>query len=143
MGREVLGEWLDLVPPAIASAAVRRGRRRRRDHPDRLDTNVTISNIRGPARPWSFGSAVVEEMYVTGPPNSGVGVTFVVWDYAGTLLVGILSFADSVEDPSELAGGLSHSLSELVTIARCRREASVALAGRLAAGAHVAVGGRL
>lgn len=126
-GREVLGEWLDLVPPAIVSAALRRGHRRRRSHPDRLDTNVTISNLRGPARPWSFGSAVVEEMYLTGPPNSGVGVTFVVWDYAGTLLVGILSFADSVEAPAELASGLSRSLSELVAIA---------------AGAHVAVGNR-
>ncbi|PZS24239.1 MAG: hypothetical protein DLM60_00840 [Pseudonocardiales bacterium] len=126
-GREVLGEWLDLVPPALASAALRRGERRRRRHPEHLDTNVTISNIRGPARPWSFGSAVVEEMHITGPPNSGVGVTVVVWDYAGTLLVGILSFADSVEAPAELAGGLSRSLSELVAIA---------------AGAHLAVGNR-
>jgi diacylglycerol O-acyltransferase / wax synthase len=142
-GREVLGEWLDLVPPAIASAAIRRGHRRRRNHPDHLDANVTISNIRGPARPWSFGSAVVEEMYITAPPNSGVGVTFVVWDYAGTLLVGVLSFADSVEDPGELADGLSRSLRELVTMARCRRETPVGLAGHLAAGAHVAVGARL
>jgi diacylglycerol O-acyltransferase len=121
MGREVLGEWLDLVPPAILSAAIRRGHRRRRSHFDHLDTNVMISNIRGPARPWSFGSAVVEEMYVTGPPNSGVGVTFVVWDYAGTLLVGILSFADSVDAPAELADGLSRSLRELVATARSRR----------------------
>lgn len=129
MGREVLGEWLDFLPPTIACAAVRRGHRRRHSHPDQLDTNVTISNIRGPQRPWSFGSAVVEEMYITGPPNSGVGVTFVVWDYAGTLLVGILSFADSVATPAELAGGLVRSLSELVTIAQCRREKSPALAG--------------
>ncbi len=120
-GREALGEWLDLVPPAILAAAVRRGHRRRRSHPDHLDTNVTISNVRGPARPWSFGSAVVEEMYLTAPPNSGAGVTFAVWDYAGTLLIGILSFADSVEAPAELADGLSRSLRELVMIARCRR----------------------
>lgn len=129
MGREVLGEWLDFLPPAITCAVVRRGYRRRRSHPDHLDTNVTISNIRGPARPWCFGSAVVDEMYVSAPPNSGVGVTFVIWDYAGTLLVGILSFADSVADPGELAGGLSRSLSELVTIARCRRGSSASLAG--------------
>lgn len=128
-GREVMAEWLDIVPPAIARAAVRHSHRRRRSHPDRLDTNVTISNTRGPARRWSFGPAIVEEIYLTGPPNSGVGVTFSVWDYAGTLLVGILSFADSVEDPGELASGLSHSLGELVTIARCRQERSASLAG--------------
>jgi diacylglycerol O-acyltransferase len=121
MGREVMGEWLDLMPSAVLSASVRHAHRRRRSHPDRLDTNVTISNIRGPARPWSFGPAVVEELYLTGPPNNGVGVTFAVWDYAGTLLIGILSFADSMEAPAELAVGLSRSLRELVTIARCRQ----------------------
>ena len=115
-GRETQGQWLDLVPPAVLSATVRRGQQRRRSHPDRLDTNVTISNIRGPARPWSFGSAVIEKMYLTAPPNSGVGVSFAVWDYAGTLLIGILSFADAVTAPAELAAGLSRSLDELVTV---------------------------
>ncbi|HET9117371.1 MAG TPA: WS/DGAT domain-containing protein, partial [Pseudonocardiaceae bacterium] len=128
-GREVIAEWLELVPPAIARVAVRRSHRRRRDSPDRLDTNVTISNTRGPAQRWTFGAAVVQEMYLAGPPNSGVGVTFVVWDYAGALLVGILSFADSVDDPGELANGLSRSLRELVTIARCRLERSASPAG--------------
>jgi hypothetical protein len=60
---------------------------------------------------------VVEEMYVTGPPNGGVGVTIVAWDYAGRLLLGLLSFADSVEDPGELAAGLRQSLAELVEAA--------------------------
>ncbi len=138
IGREVIAEWLELVPPVIARAAVRRSHRRRRGHPDRLDSNVTISNTRGPARRWSFGPGVVEEMYISGPPNSGVGVTFVVWDYAGALLVGILSFADSVEDPGELASGLSRSLSELVTIARYRQGRSASLAG---AGVARAAGG--
>lgn len=132
LGRQVPGEWLDIVPPAIASAAVRRSNQRRCSHPEHLHANVTISNLRGPARPWSFGSAVVEEMYLTAPPNSGMGVTFLVWDYAGALLVGILSFADSVENPAELADGLARSLSELVTVARCRRgqSAAVGVGGR-------------
>jgi WS/DGAT/MGAT family acyltransferase len=121
VGHELLGEWLDLVPSAILSAVVRRDRRRRRRHPGHLDTNVLISNIRGPARPLSFGSAVVEQMYVTGPPANGVGVNFAVWDYAGALLVGILSFADSVDAPAELADGLSRSLRELVATAKCRQ----------------------
>lgn len=122
MGRKLIGEWLDLIPLAILSAAVRRNHRQRRSRPDRLDANVTISIIRGPARPWSFGAAIVEEMYPAAPPNSGVGVTFVVSDYAGTLMVGILSFADSVEAPAELADGLCRSLRELVMIARCRQD---------------------
>jgi len=140
LGRQIPGEWLDIVPPAIISAALQRINRRRRSHPEQLHTNVTISTLRGPTRPWSFGSAVVEEMYLTAPPNSGVGITFAVWDYAGSLLVGILACADSVEDPGEVAVGLSSSLSELVAIARCRQEGSASLVG--AAGTHVTGGDR-
>ena len=82
--------------------------------PAKLDANVVVSNVRGPPEPWQFGSAAVEEMYLAGPPNGGVGVTIVAWDYAGRLLVGLLSFADSVEDPGELTAGLHRSLAELV-----------------------------
>jgi diacylglycerol O-acyltransferase len=119
-GRELLPDWLEYLPPLIGDPAVRRMQAARRDPgkaPAKLDANVVISNIRGPSEPWQFESAMVEEMYVTGPPNGGVGVTIVAWDYAGRLLLGLLSFADSVEDPRELAAGLRHSLAELVEAA--------------------------
>jgi diacylglycerol O-acyltransferase len=119
-GRELLPDWLEYLPPLLGDPAVRRMQAARRNPgkaPAKLDANVVISNIRGPSEPWRFGSAVVEEMYVTGPPNGGVGVTIVAWDYAGRLLLGLLSFADSVEDPGELAAGLRQSLAELVEAA--------------------------
>lgn len=56
-------------------------------------------------------------MYLVGPPNSGIGVNFALWDYAGRLLFGILAFADSVENARELAMGLSRSLDELIAAA--------------------------
>jgi hypothetical protein len=65
-----------------------------------------------------FGSAVVEEAYMTGSPNGGLGVTIVLWDYAGKLRFGILTTADSVDDASELVEGLRASLRELVAIAQ-------------------------
>jgi len=129
LGRELLADWLELIPPFVAGPAVRMGQKGRLKRPEKLDTNVMISNIRGPAEPWSFGSALVEEMYVTGPPNSGVGVTFVLWDYGGRLLFGILSFADSVDAPRELADGLHSSLCELTRIARRRALRGGDLAG--------------
>jgi diacylglycerol O-acyltransferase len=116
-GRELLPDWLEYLPPLLGEPAMRRIQSARRNPskaPARLDANVVISNIRGPSEPWQFGSAAVEEMYVTGPPNGGVGVTVVAWDYAGRLLLGLLSFADSVEDPGELTAGLHECLSELV-----------------------------
>ncbi|HMC09044.1 MAG TPA: wax ester/triacylglycerol synthase family O-acyltransferase [Actinomycetota bacterium] len=129
LGRELMADWLEVFPPFVVGPLVRRDRRRRLKHPERLDTNVMISNIRGPAQPWSFGAALVEEMYVTGPPNNGVGVTFVLWDYGGRLLFGILSFADSVEAPRELAEGLHGSLRELTQIARQVRLHPIGLSG--------------
>lgn len=128
-GRELGVDWLEYLPPMLVGPMVRRGQAARRcpgkrrtgKRRARLDVNVVVSNLRGPSVPWQLGSTVVEEMYVAGSPNSGVGVEFVLWDYAGRLLFGILSFADSVEDPAELAVRLSRSLDELVAAAECRR----------------------
>jgi WS/DGAT/MGAT family acyltransferase len=119
-GRQLLPDWLEYLPPVLGQPAVRRVQAARRnpgESPAKLDANVVVSNVRGPSEPWQFGSAVVEEMYLAGPPNGGVGVTIVAWDYAGRLLLGLLSFADSVEDPGELTAGLQRALAELVKAA--------------------------
>ena len=135
-GRELLPDWLEYLPPLVGDPAVRRmqaARRKTGKAPAKLDANVVISNIRGPSEPWQFGSAVVEEMYVTGPPNGGVGVTIVAWDYAGRLLLGLLSFADSVEDPGELVAGLHRSLADLVEAAEGLAPAPVEKSATLSA----------
>ena len=116
-GRELLADWLEYLPPIIAVPTVRRSESARRRPGKRrfsLDSNVVVSNLRGPSVPWQLGSTVVEEMYLAGPPNSGVGVNFALCDYAGRLRFGILAFADSVERPTELAMHLSRSFQDLV-----------------------------
>jgi diacylglycerol O-acyltransferase / wax synthase len=123
-GREMLTDWLEYFPPMLMCPIVRHSqaaRRRPGKREAKLDTNVVVSNLRGPTVAWRLGSTVVEELYLAGPPNNGVGVNFALWDYAGQLLFGILSFADSVEDPGELAVRLSYSLEELVAVTECRR----------------------
>lgn len=119
-GRELLADWLEYLPPMLMGPLARRGQAVRR-RPDKrrasLDANVVVSNLRGPSVSWQLGSTVVEEMYLAGPPNSGVSVNFALWDYADRLLFGILSFADSVEDPGELAARLSLSLDEFAAAA--------------------------
>lgn len=122
-GRELQEDWLECVPPLLSSPMARRSQAARRHPgrgPARLDFNVVVSNLRGPSVPWHLESTVVEEMYVAGPPN-GVGATFVFWDYAGRLLFGILSVAESIDDPGELALRLSRSLEELIAAAELRR----------------------
>jgi WS/DGAT/MGAT family acyltransferase len=122
-GRELLADWLTSIPPILTSPLARRSeaaRRRPGKRRVRLDANVVVSNLRGPSAPWQLGSTVVEEIYMA-PPGNGVGVNFLLWDYAGHLMFGILSFADSVKDPGELAMRLSRSLEELVVAAESRR----------------------
>lgn len=122
--RELALDWLECCPPMLVAPMVRRAqaaRRRPGTRAGKLDTNVVVSNLRGPSVPWRLGPTVVEELYLAGPPNSGAGVNFVLWDYAGRLLFGIRSFADSVADPEELAVRLSRSLEELVAAAQRHR----------------------
>jgi diacylglycerol O-acyltransferase len=122
-GRELVGDWLSSIPPMLGSPLVRRHDAVRRSPGTRqvkLDANVSVSNLRGPSVPWRLGSTDVEEMYLE-PPGGDVAVHFALWDYAGQLLFGILSFTEVVEDPGELAMHLSRSLDELVAAAEFRR----------------------
>jgi WS/DGAT/MGAT family acyltransferase len=117
-GPEILNDWLEVFPPFLVRFATRRRQRLLQTGGPGLVSNVLVSNLRGPPQPWTFGRAVVEEAYMTGSPNVGLGVTIFLWDYAGKLRFGILATADSVDDISELGEGMRASLRELVDIAQ-------------------------
>ncbi len=116
--RKLMADRLECFPPMLMDFAVRqhqRARRRTGRRRCKIGEDVVVSNLRGSPTPWQLGSAVVEEMYLAGPPNGDTGVTIALWDYAGQLLFGILAFADLIDDPQELAAGLSRSLEELLS----------------------------
>ncbi len=119
-GADLLPDWLDAIPPALAEPLLALDARRRRRRPDRVAVNLMVSNLRGPSRPWSLGPALVEEVYLGGPPTNGEGVNVVLWDYGSLVCFGILTAAESVASPGELAEGLERSLDELVGAARLR-----------------------
>jgi hypothetical protein len=128
-GPELLPDWLEYFPPFLHEPWTRRTHRRRRKFPDRPDlVNLLVSNLRGPDTPWSFGSATVEEMYVTGPPAGGQGSNVLVWSYGDQLAFGILSFADSMKDPVALGEYLHEALAELVAAARDHQAVSGSIA---------------
>jgi WS/DGAT/MGAT family acyltransferase len=121
-GRELMSEWAEFFPPFLHEAATRYVHRRRRKFPNKPDlVNVVVSNLRGPQERWSFGSALVEEMFVAGPPNAGIGPDVVLWSYADQLVFTILSFADSMLDPVAMGDYLRESLQELVRAAESHR----------------------
>jgi diacylglycerol O-acyltransferase len=127
VGRELRADWLECIPPMLVVLMARRkeaARRRPGKRNVRLDSNIVVSNLRGPSVPWQLGRAIVEEAYVA-PPGDGAGVNFAFWDYAGYLRFGILSFCDIIKNPAELAAHLSHCLDELVAAAEIRRVPTV------------------
>ena len=125
LGDSLLPEWLDIIPPFITERGVlghNRGRQRNRDQ---ADVNVLVSNLRGPRERWHLGPALVEDLYLSGPPSNGVGSNFLVWSYGDRMLFGIRSFADSLDSPAELRMRLEDALAELVGLARQRTGAAV------------------
>ena len=111
---ELMPEWLEYVPPFVARPAVRSLHRAMVEGRRRPDVNVLVSNIRGPEERWLFDTAVVDELYLSGPPSNGVGLNVMIWSYAGDLVFSVLSFADALHQPGLLAASLGAALDELV-----------------------------
>jgi WS/DGAT/MGAT family acyltransferase len=117
LGEDVMPAILDHVPPFVADPGARALVARLRDAgPDDLvDANVLISNIRGPAAPWSLLGREVVDLYIDGPPSNGVGLNVMLWSYGDRLLLGILAFADALRDPAALTRHVESSFADLHT----------------------------
>ncbi len=128
LGESLLPEWLDLIPPFVTARGVLGHNRGRQSNRDQADVNVLVSNLRGPTERWMLGDALVEDLYLSGPPSNGVGSNVMVWSYGDRLMFGIRSFADSLDSPAELRRRLHGALDELVARA-AEAEASATPAG--------------
>lgn len=113
-GPELMADWLDVLPPFLAARTVTGHQARRAVDRSEADTNVVISNLRGPTEPWSLGPWPITTLALDGPPSVGVGPNVMLWSYGGELVFGILSFADAVPDPEVLAEGIRAALAELM-----------------------------
>ena len=120
LGPELLPDWLECVPPFVAEPAVRRHHRSRSMNRDKADASIAVSTVRSSPDRWSFASAGVDEVTFGGPPTNGTGSNIVMFTNCNRVDVGILSVADSLRDPQELAEGIQRALDELVASARAR-----------------------
>lgn len=115
LGPDLMPAVLDHVPPFIsepgAKALIERLRALGPD--DLVDANVLISNIRGPAEPWSLFGCEVVDLFIDGPPSNGVGLNVMLWSYGDRLLLGILAFADALRDPAALTRHVESAFADL------------------------------
>ena len=126
MGPTLLPEWLDVFPQLVAAPAVRARHRHADRHRRRADVSVLVSNVRGPRGTWYLGRTAIDELYLQGPPTSGVGSNVLVWSYGDRLNFSVLSFADALGAPAELAAALHAALDELVALAVTHQREPVA-----------------
>ncbi len=115
LGEDVMPALLDHVPPLVADPGAKAlvARLREAGPDDLVDANVLISNIRGPSEPWQLFGRQVVDLFIDGPPSNGVGLNVMLWSYGNRLLLGILAFADALEDPAALTRHLEASFAEL------------------------------
>ena len=113
LGPDLMPAWLDLVPPAVTEPGARALIERLRTSDGLVDANVLISNIRGPAEPWTLLGREVVDLYIDGPPSNGVGLNVMLWSYGDRLLLGILAFADALRDPAALTRHIEGSFADL------------------------------
>lgn len=118
LGVGLVPQWLDVVPPRLARRGVRATVARLSDPARDVDGSILVSNVRGPTQPWSIGGRVFGDLHVDGPPSNGVGCNVMVWSYGDRMLLGILAYADALDDPEEFRRALEESCAELVTAAR-------------------------
>ena len=86
--------------------------KRRREHREEAEHSAVVSNIKGPSQPWWFEDALVEELHIQGPPSNGVGPNVMLWSYCDRLLIGVLAFADAMDDPHEFSAYMVEALAE-------------------------------
>ncbi|PJA32127.1 MAG: hypothetical protein CO187_05640, partial [Zetaproteobacteria bacterium CG_4_9_14_3_um_filter_53_7] len=75
--------------------------------------NLTITNVPGPATPLYLAGARLSRQFGMAPIMDGLGLTIVVFSYAGRISLGLTSCFKVIPDPHHLADLLSGALDEL------------------------------
>lgn len=119
-GPELIGEWLDQVPPPLLDAILRRQRRNERRTPT-ARSNIIVSHLRVERPTGSLAGVPIEGGYVVGPANGGsTGPIVVLTSYPDRLLVSVASSEAGIGEPREFLDGLHRALAELLVLAAAR-----------------------
>ena len=124
LGTDTIVRWLDYVPEAIGGPGGRRMGRYRRDHPEKIDFSVLVSNVPGPRQQLAFGPVQIDEMYISGPTTDGEGVNITSWGYRDRVALAVLAHTAALASPTELVADMVLALDELVALARDHAGAS-------------------
>ncbi len=95
----------------------RKQRLRSADRPDyHPQTNIIISNVRGPSEQQHGNYGTLVDLYSMGPLVEGCGLNITAWSYAGHLNISIMSCKKAIPDLDRIADGLETALATLAAI---------------------------
>lgn len=117
IGAETLMNWAEFAAPAVAARAARLYANMKLADRHRPLFNVTISNVPGPAFPLFCSGARMVAMYPMGPIFDGGALNMTVMSYMDKMCFGLVACRETIPDVWSMAGGLEHSLEELVKAA--------------------------
>ncbi|MDT5141280.1 MAG: diacylglycerol O-acyltransferase / wax synthase [Mycobacterium sp.] len=109
MGPDLLGRWINYLPPPVAPGAYRWLANRDRN---RL-YNLSFSNVAGPRQPGHIGSAPISELYSVGPLQPGCGMNVTVWSYVDQLNVAVLTDHQTLDDAHQATDALLREFAEI------------------------------
>ena len=122
-GRDTLTDWLDRIPPVLATKAAAGMAAKARDGLVEPDFNVLVSNLRIPQPDWRLGGRVVEDVFMSGPVADGAGLNVTVTGYGDRVTFALHANPSAVPDVDGLAGRIEAAVAELKDVyeevARC------------------------
>jgi diacylglycerol O-acyltransferase len=125
-----LGEWADLVAPALLAGATHAYTRLGLAQHHRPLTNVVLSNVPGPTMPLYCAGARVTACHPFGPIYDGCALNLTVMSYDGSIGIGAIACPDAVPGVDAIPRGFEASVAELTRLAdRSVRQIPVAAVG--------------
>lgn len=109
----LLSQWSDLIPPLVASNAMKLASTTGAFERLRPIVNVTISNVPGPGFPLYAGGSRVKDIFPLGPVMDGIGLNITVLSYLDVMEVGVTASRELVKDSERIARGIRIALDEL------------------------------
>ncbi|NNF64023.1 MAG: wax ester/triacylglycerol synthase family O-acyltransferase [Acidimicrobiia bacterium] len=110
---DLLSDFTEFAPPAVAARAARAVARLRWADRFRTPVNLVISNIPGPNVPLYYAGARLKHLYPVSAIVDGIGLNLTLQSYMGSIDFGLVSCRDLVPDLATLLAMLEDEFAIL------------------------------
>ncbi len=106
-----------VLVPVVAGPGIRLAERLRLGGKVQLPYNLMVSNVPGPAQPYSFCGHRVRGIYAAPPITEGMGLNVAIQGYHGRLHVAVITSPRIVDDAAALAHDIAAGAAEITALA--------------------------